>query len=116
VGIAQHAERTHWVNNNQFHGFPSDPKVLDLTRHETENFRIKEDGASISRIGIFPLLVFVINRLLVQEQIPNIICVSTQFRLIGENRHAQRSNPPQQSAKRYRRVDRRPGCLSGAQA
>jgi hypothetical protein len=37
-------KRTHWVNNNQFHGFLSDPKVLDLTRHETEDFRVKVAG------------------------------------------------------------------------
>ncbi len=61
--------------------------------------RIKADGALISPIGISPVLVFAINQLLVQQQIPNIICVSTQFRLIGENRHAQRSDPPKQSAR-----------------
>jgi hypothetical protein len=61
--------------------------------------RITEDGAFISPIGISPVLVFAINQLYVQQQIPNIIYVSTQFHLIGENRHAQRSDPPKQSAR-----------------
>jgi hypothetical protein len=76
-------------------------RALIITAGANDNAalgRIKGDGAFTSRIGIFPVLVFAINRLLVPEQIPNIICVSTQFRPIGENRHAQRSKPSEQSA------------------
>ena len=48
MGIALLTKRTHWVNNNQFHGFLSVPKVLDLTRHETEDFRFNSGGAALS--------------------------------------------------------------------
>ena len=50
--------------------------------------RIREDRPFTFPIGIFPIVDFAINQLLVEQQISNIISISTQFRLIGENRHA----------------------------